>query len=566
MTSFCDETDLNDKRTLGTSAQEFLDHLRLPMTHPLCSGDTHYDVVSGDGNASAGGGEADNGELIDLLSRIRTGSVFELPSKQINGFDFDSGTLDTDVDTNINRNGRGHNAITSKQLNSQSLQESHQILLQKQPASPIIGPISLLELHDHSIPEVLMTAMTMSAPTLALMELWLRFFAVFLCPLCLCYMVQWEIKLASTLSSTRDNEATPTSTMGMAIYIVGLASSAVLLTDSLYVYEYGRWFGFTLFVISSVMAVRCATTTAALLDENQAMRNGEYYHEQKKKRIGRKSRSLLTCRKVFLFRCIIAFLIASTSVVFLRSNGRNDMEVAIQRFVPRSSTSNPTENDWIPKDPGIDLPTINEGLYHSSSNPLITSIVSHWPESSRTYNVANGATSYLVNGDQRTGIPFLVNKVEEQEYVRVWAHNKFDEEYMALDIAFPYADHGEISRDERQLFAHDVTNPVYLILHGLNGGSHEEYVKDLVKRRRSEGSTVIVLIARGMMDTKLVGWNAFHGARTGDVDAASRAIRSGLISLAEAHHIKPNQRQILAGVGYSMGERLYFGVCVLFRT
>jgi hypothetical protein len=63
---------------------------------------------------------------------------------------------------------------------------------------------------------------------------------------------------------------------------------------------------------------------------------------------------------------------------------------------------------------------------------------------------------------------------------------------------------------------------------------------------------VVVLIARGMMDTKLVTWNTFHGARTGDVDAAARALRDGLTSLAIAHDRK--RRQILAGVGYSMGE------------
>jgi hypothetical protein len=76
--------------------------------------------------------------------------------------------------------------------------------------------------------------------------------------------------------------------------------------------------------------------------------------------------------------------------------------------------------------------------------------------------------------------------------------------------------------------------------------------KDMVRRRREEGSTVVVLIARGMMDTMLVTWNTFHGARTGDVDAAARALRDGLKSLAASHDME--RRQILAGVGYSMGE------------
>ena len=102
------------------------------------------------------------------------------------------------------------------------------------------------------------------------------------------------------------------------------------------------------------------------------------------------------------------------------------------------------------------------------------------------------------------------------------------------------------------MFIHDLTKPVYLLLHGLNGGSQEEFIKDMVRRRREEGSTVVVMIARGMMDTHLVTWNTFHGARTGDVDAAARVLRKGLTSLADAHNIQ--KRQILAGVGYSTGE------------
>merc|ERR1712176_636552 len=165
----------------------------------------------------------------------------------------------------------------------------------------------------------------------------------------------------------------------------------------------------------------------------------------------------------------------------------------------------------------------------------------------------HNATSYLVNGDQRTGIPFIVNKVNEQEYVRAWVRNVYDGEYIALDVAFPYSNDDEGGAKKKKNFVHDINKPVYLILHGLNGGSHEEYVKDFVKRRRSEGSTVVVMIARGMMDTEIVGWNAFHGARTGDVDIAARALRRGLISLANANDIKKNDRQVLAGVGYSMG-------------
>jgi hypothetical protein len=56
-----------------------------------------------------------------------------------------------------------------------------------------------------------------------------------------------------------------------------------------------------------------------------------------------------------------------------------------------------------------------------------------------------------------------------------------------------------------------------------------------------------------MMDTTMIGWNVFHGARTGDVDIAARALRRGLVEMARENGVR---RPILAGVGYSMGGEL----------
>ena len=124
----------------------------------------------------------------------------------------------------------------------------------------------------------------------------------------------------------------------------------------------------------------------------------------------------------------------------------------------------------------------------SKSNPLISSIASNLKESAYTYDIKHGATPYLVNGDHRTGIPFLVNAVEDQQYMRVYVTNPFDGEHLALDIAFPF-DAFNYGVGKRKLI-HDSMKPVYLVLHGLNGGSHEEYVKELVKQRRAEGSRI----------------------------------------------------------------------------
>ena len=156
-----------------------------------------------------------------------------------------------------------------------------------------------------------------------------------------------------------------------------------------------------------------------------------------------------------------------------------------------------------------------------------TQIVDEWPESYRAY--AEVSTPWLPTGDGRTGIPFLVNAVRSPNWIRVWLPLA-DGEVVALDIAFPKR-------------GHVTDQPVYLVLHGLNGGSSEEYVKDFALRRtEQEGATVIVMVARGLMDLPIRSMNVFHGARWEDPHQAALAIRKA---------ISPGQ--IFAGVGYSMG-------------
>ncbi len=376
--------------------------------------------------------------------------------------------------------------------------------------------MSQMELHDHSLYELFLTLTKIGAPLIAMGELWLRLFAFYICPVCLIWMV-YHRDVTTRMPNNKD----------MFISILGLASSAVLFTDSLYVYEFGRLFGFSLWCMAVVLAIRLAlslqsTPSNSVVTSTKSKSNG--------------INSIRVPNKNVLFQSAIFICIFTTVVVFLQSDGHvgNAHSNAILHQMPH---------------PGIDLPTIEPGLYYSKSNPLVSSIASNLKESAYTYDVQHGATPYLVTGDQRTGIPFLVNGVEDQQYMRVYVTNPYDSEHLALDIAFPF-DAFNYGVGKKKLI-HDSTKPVYLVLHGLNGGSHEEYVKELVKRRRAEGSTVVVLIARGMMDTKMSGWNVFHGARTGDVDIAARALKRGLTSLAETQR-RP-KRQVLVGVGYSMG-------------
>jgi predicted alpha/beta-fold hydrolase len=178
---------------------------------------------------------------------------------------------------------------------------------------------------------------------------------------------------------------------------------------------------------------------------------------------------------------------------------------------------------------GPEVPrVVEEGLYFDSSNPLMARVAAEWPVTSRTYTVGTGATPWMPTGDSRTGLPFLLHSVSSPTWTRVWVPTT-DGEVVALDFSFPST-------------GHDSTKPLYMVLHGLNGGSKEDYVMDFANRRNDEKSTVVVMVARGLMDLPVKGWNVFHGARVKDADVAAKAIRKGL---------GPNQ--VLAGVGYSMG-------------
>lgn len=175
------------------------------------------------------------------------------------------------------------------------------------------------------------------------------------------------------------------------------------------------------------------------------------------------------------------------------------------------------------------FPRFQEGLYFDESNGLAMRVKDLWPESVRNYHPPK-ATFWMPTGDARTGLPFLLNSVKSPSWIRVWLPIVDDGEVVALDIHFPKGQH-------------NANQPLYLILHGLNGGSQEEYVKDFTNRRDIlENATVAVMVARGLMDLPIRGMNLFHGARWTDAHAAASVLRKALA-----------KDQMLAGVGYSMG-------------
>jgi predicted alpha/beta-fold hydrolase len=193
---------------------------------------------------------------------------------------------------------------------------------------------------------------------------------------------------------------------------------------------------------------------------------------------------------------------------------------------------------------------IEPGLYYNHNNSLIhRAITQYWPSHKRTYTRAN-ATAWMHTGDARTGIPYYLNSVPDLDWKSVFvtvrnessgtdntstnitdntSSNGNDEVVLELALSFPPQ-------------GHDRSKPLYLVLHGMNGGTTDGYIRDLAWRRNHAGSTVAVMVARGFMGSPLRGHELFHGARWSDVHAAAGALRKAL-----------GRNQLLVGVGYSMG-------------
>jgi hypothetical protein len=219
----CGDTNKNHGATaLDVSAQEFLNHLGLPTVHPLCRDSSNDTVVDDDETIATT--MKKKTELDYILARINDGSIFELPNLLVDGTASSSATMNTPSHTTI-----------------------------PPPPPPKVGPVPLLELHNNSIYELLLTLTAMTSSSIAMMELWARFVAIFICPVCICYLIHCEIaNIISSSTATTSRPVTPAATTAttkapskstLMISVLGLSSSIVIFTDSLYVYEYGRRYG-----------------------------------------------------------------------------------------------------------------------------------------------------------------------------------------------------------------------------------------------------------------------------------------------------------------------------------
>lgn len=180
-------------------------------------------------------------------------------------------------------------------------------------------------------------------------------------------------------------------------------------------------------------------------------------------------------RSVGFFLLIVTVRVSNTRLLFSRSI----YILAIMALIYPTPMDDPEE-----------IASIEPGLYSNNNNPMIQSIIRDFQWKLPSYS--DIATPWLLSGDARTGVPYLLNSVARPEFHRVWLPT-IDDEFLALDIAFPQT-------------GHDIGRPIYLVFHGLNGGSEEGYVMDLTRSRLEHGSTVVVMVARGMMNTPIQGW------------------------------------------------------------
>jgi len=289
--------------------------------------------------------------------------------------------------------------------------------------------------------------------------------------------------------------------------VVTILSCWIVMVDTMYVYEYGgtHWnYGFQWLLVALLLSI-------------SSRRRDQRNHSGQ-----------------LLFWILMALLVICPNERF-------------SRFCSQTVGINWT---WDPDTTINNVPY--EGLYytrHKHKNPLVHGIVQRWPKDQRTYT---HPTRWMLNGDIRTGLPFLLYNVPNPVWYRVFLTVQAATWSSTIEVEDDYGDNGVNHDSSKEVVAldicfpphgHDDSQPIYLILHGANGGSQEAYVQDFAHQYCMSGSsTVVVLVARGLMDLPLQSQYYYHAGRVSDLHAASTHLRRAMAS-----------HQILAGVGYSMG-------------
>jgi len=331
--------------------------------------------------------------------------------------------------------------------------------------------ITFFSWNDLSIGSIVTLYWNVAPPLLAMGELWLRLFAFLVAPMCITYLIYIEISQPGSSSKTTGSrpqtfynnnqimESDQTGIHEKIAIIFGLASSSVILTDTLYVLEYGRFYGSVLFGTMLLLSHR------------------SYQRKSQTKASPSDFLSHINVIIILLtFLCIIPTFINLDESIGDFSIFRHVTNMKINAGFSSSKSWAEQREISIGKGIGLDLPNIAPGFYYQSNNSLMASIAKEWPEHLRRYEpvkdpktnkiVSGNATPYLVTGDSRTGIPFILNHSPDLERgVRVWIKSKEDiGEANAIDIFFP------------EDGVHKEDKPLIMVLHGLNGGENKNMI------------------------------------------------------------------------------------------
>lgn len=176
----------------------------------------------------------------------------------------------------------------------------------------------------------------------------------------------------------------------------------------------------------------------------------------------------------------------------------------------------------------------------------------------RTWQARFTPCPYLRSGELCTLLPFMwnPNRAKNLTYERVWVEAS-DQERVATDWLFPPT-------------GYNPERPVVLLLTGLAPSTHWTrsggYIGDAAWHLSSRlGMTVVVLVARGTMDTQ-VEKHLFHGARVGDLRTAILMIEEALhASVRESAQSTAASPPIFAA-GYSMGAIILANYCGQFGS
>jgi len=229
--------------------------------------------------------------------------------------------------------------------------------------------------------EATTTLFYMIAPALLAMgELWLRLFAGFFGPIGTLYLSYYYYYYYNNRNQNHIQIHTNSLIMIPFVITLTVSSTLVLMTDTLYVLQNGPLYGLFLFLTSIYISIRICL-----------------------------NRNLQITSIIVSILFILSIHLITTPTTTLNSN---------------SDSTTRTTSTIIHFGNPMDDVQIQDRLYYNNKNKYVSKIVHNWPNKYYMYDKEHGATSWMPTGDSRTGLPFILNKHndndDEPKWIRVF--------------------------------------------------------------------------------------------------------------------------------------------------